>query len=398
MSEPSRFPGPGSSGASLEQARFDAGPAILSSSDALAAVPPAGAAGALASSFSALAHLPLIDSLGRVHRSLRISVTDRCNIRCQYCMPEIASFLPSDRLLSFAQITRFVELVTLLGIREVRITGGEPLMRPKLAELLRSLTAIDRLDGIALTTNGMMLADQLPELVQAGLRRVNISLDTLNEETFRRLSRREGLNRVLAGIDAAVREPRLTVRLNALVMREVNWDEVLDLVDFARERSLTLRFIEFMPLDAERAWNRQQMVSGDEMRSRLSARYGALLPLERRDPSQPSTDYTFSDGLGAVGFIDSVSKPFCSSCDRLRLTADGKLRNCLFGQEEWDVRPLLSEDRLAAGAGASESASALQASEILAVVRACIAAKRAAHGIDASGFLPPERAMFQIGG
>lgn len=365
-----------------------AGANSVGASSEQTAAEPVSARSARAEDFAAAARplpqLPLVDRFGRVHRSLRVSVTDRCNIRCQYCMPEVASFLPSDRLLSFPQIARFVALATTLGIDEVRITGGEPLMRPNLAELVRSLSAIRELDDIALTTNGMLLADQLSELVEAGLRRVNISLDTLSEDVFRRLARREGLDRVLSGIDAAVREPRVTVRLNALVMRDVNWPEVLDLVEFARERSLMLRFIEFMPLDAERAWNRQQMISGDEMRSRLTARYGPLVPLQRRDPSQPSTDYTFADGIGAVGFIDSVSKPFCSACDRLRLTADGKLRNCLFGQEEWDVRGLLSEE--------------LPASEIIAVVRACIAAKRAAHGIDAGDFSPPERAMFQIGG
>lgn len=323
--------------------------------------------------------LPLVDRFGRVHRSLRISVTDRCNIRCQYCMPEVANFLSSSRLLTFEQIARFVTAVVPLGIREVRITGGEPLMRPGLAELFKMLSSIDQLANIALTTNGMLLAEQLDGLVNAGLRRINISLDTLNEEVFRRLSRREGLDKVLDGIDAAAKDSRVQVRLNALVMRDINLGEVLDLVQFARERRLPLRFIEFMPLDAERAWNRAQMVSGKEMRDLITSRFGPLTPLDRVDASQPSIDYGFADDKGVVGFIDSVSQPFCSGCDRLRLTADGKIRNCLFGQEEWDIRQLSSE-------------------EIPTIVRDCLSAKKAAHGIDEQNFSPPERAMFQIGG
>jgi GTP 3',8-cyclase len=344
-----------------------------------------------------LSPLPLVDGFGRVHRSLRISVTDRCNIRCQYCMPEVASFLPTNQLLTFEEIAQFVQIAATFGIRDVRITGGEPLMRPNLEQLLNKLRDIPNIGALALTTNGMLLADQLGGLVAAGLRRVNISLDTLNEQVFRKLSRRAGLDRVLAGIEAAASDPRLEVRLNALVMREVNYDGVLELIDFARQRDLPIRFIEFMPLDAERAWNRTQMVSGDEMRGRLSGRFGALVPLERIDPSQPSTDYTFADGRGIVGFIDSVSKPFCGGCDRLRLTAEGKLRNCLFGRDEWDVRELLRADGDRDGCSrATHPADREQAVE--SMLRACLSAKRAAHGIDAADFAPPERAMFQIGG
>jgi len=308
-------------------------------------------------------------------------------------MPEVASFLPSGQLLSFDEISEVVRVMVGLGIRDVRITGGEPLMRPQLAQLIQSLRSISELGPLALTTNGMMLAEQLDGLVAAGLRRVNVSLDTLSEEVFRRLSRRDGLDRVLTGIDAAARDARLEVRLNALVMREINWDEVLDLVAFARERELVIRFIEFMPLDAERAWNRTQMVSGQEMRDRIEARFGILIPLARHDSSQPSTDYAFHDARGGVGFIDSVSTPFCGTCDRLRLTADGKLRNCLFGGEEWDVRSLLR------GQTNEVPGSESEAREVLVkTIRECLAAKRAAHGIDSPDFRPPQRAMFQIGG
>lgn len=327
--------------------------------------------------------LPLIDTFGRVHRSLRISVTDRCNIRCQYCMPEVAQFMNSERLLSFEEIEAFARISATLGIRKLRITGGEPLMRPQLPELLRLLCKIDGIEDIALTTNGMLLAEQLDSLVSSGLKRVNISLDTLSETTFQRLTRRQGVDRVIEGIQAALSRPDLVVRLNALVMRDVNMQDVLPLVEFARQHHVTLRFIEFMPLDAERSWNRQEMVSGADMRSVIESNFGQLVKCDAKDPAQPATDYTFVDGRGVLGFIDSVTQPFCSGCDRVRLTADGKLRNCLFSREEWDVRPLLRLNRT---------------EELEAAIRECITAKRAAHGIDAAGFTPPDRAMFQIGG
>ncbi len=291
-----------------------------------------------------LKKLPLVDRFDRVHRSLRLSVTDRCNIRCQYCMPELASFLPHQHLLSFDEIESFVRTVATLGIHEVRITGGEPLMRPNLASLIKRLASISTLTDIALTTNGMLLSEQLSDLVAAGLKRINISLDTLSDEIFRRLSRRDGLEQVLAGIDAAAGHPQVTVRLNALVMRDINLCEVVELVEFATERGLPMRFIEFMPLDAERAWSRKQMVTGQELRELLSRRFGALTAVPRTDPSQPSVDFQLGKSGGVVGFIDSVSQPFCSSCDRLRLTADGKLRNCLFSQREWEIRPFLSAE------------------------------------------------------
>lgn len=327
--------------------------------------------------------LPLIDSFGRVHRSLRISVTDRCNIRCQYCMPEVAQFMQPDRLLTFEEMAAFVEVVATLGIRKLRITGGEPLMRPELPNLLGLLSQVNGIEDIALTTNGMLLAEQIDELVAAGLKRVNISLDTLSESTFHQLSRRHGIDKVIAGIDAAHAQSGLTVRLNALVMRDINFADVLPLVHFARERNVAIRFIEFMPLDAERAWSREQMVSGDEMRRVIEATFGQLVKRGETDPSQPATDFTFADHRGVVGFIDSVSRPFCSGCDRLRLTADGKLRNCLFSREEWDVRSAIRD-------GSGEA--------LVSIVRQCLVAKRAAHGIDAVDFVPPERAMFQIGG
>ena len=229
----------------------------------------------------------------------------------------------------------------------------------------------------------MLLADQLPSLMSAGLQRVNISLDTLSEATFQRLSRREGLHRVLEGVAAAVAMPDLKVKLNALVLRDVNLSDVFELVQFAKDRDIPLRFIEFMPLDGQRSWTRDRMVSGRELRDLLSQRFGPLVSLPGVDPSQPSSDYEFVNG-GRVGFIDSVTKPFCGSCDRLRLTADGRVRNCLFGREEWDVAELLRAQHAA--------------QDIQRVVRSAVAAKYASHGIADPDFQPPERAMYQIGG
>ncbi len=344
--------------------------------------------GVVANAASPQSALPLVDRFARVHRSLRISVTDVCNIRCQYCMPaEGASFLPQNRLLSFEHIERFVQLVTQLGIRKIRITGGEPLMRPNLAELIGRLASIPAVEDLALTTNGMLLASQLPDLVSSGLKRINISLDTLNEKTFKLIARREGLSKVLEGISATREFPELRVRLNALILRELNFDDVIPLVNFAREQHLPLRFIEFMPLDAERAWQESRVVTGTELRRLLEEEFGKLVPLPVSDPSQPATDYQFEDGKGTVGFIDSVTQPFCRACDRLRLTAEGRLRNCLFSHQEWDVAALLNDPSLAE-----------DNQPLLDLVRDCVAQKRAAHGINDSGFQQPERAMYRIGG
>lgn len=328
----------------------------------------------------------LVDRYGRVHRSLRISVTDACNIRCSYCMPEEgAKFLPKSQLLSFDKIERFTRCVVNLGIRSVRLTGGEPLLRPRLHELVGRLSAIQGIDDIAMTSNGMLLAEQLPQLVDAGLSRVNISLDTLSAATFKRLARREGLDRVMQGIQAASAMNGLDVKLNALILRDVNLSDVLDLVSFASEQALPLRFIEFMPLDAERAWSGSRMVSGEELRELIATRFGPLERVPSDDPSRPSMDYRFASGrAGMLGFIDSVSTPFCGRCDRIRLTAEGKIRNCLFGQQEWDIGKILDEQ---------EDDTAL-----IAALMDCVSAKHPAHGIAEPGFEPPQRAMYQIGG
>jgi cyclic pyranopterin phosphate synthase len=327
---------------------------------------------------------PLVDSFGRVHSSLRISVTDACNIRCRYCMPEMVNgFLPSHRLMTFDEIEQIVRVLSRAGIRKVRLTGGEPLMRSGLDQLIGQLASIETLEQIAMTTNGMLLPPIVESLANAGLTHINISLDTLREEAFHAMSRREGIDQVIAGIDAAMRTP-LHIRLNALILRGINLSDCVPLVEFARRRGIFIRFIEFMPLDADRQWSRDQVVSGEEVRSLVEDHFGSLVPLGRNDPAQPSDDYGFEDGRGGVGFIDPVSKPFCGNCNRLRLTADGKLRNCLFGRDEWDVRKAIAD-------GATDD-------RLYSIAAACVQSKYASHGISTSTFQPPDRAMYQIGG
>ena len=327
---------------------------------------------------------PLVDSFGRVHESLRISVTDACNIRCRYCMPEtVLGFLPQNRLLKYESIARIVSVFARAGVHKIRLTGGEPLMRPNLEKLIEQLNVIPGLRQIAMTTNAMLLADKITSLEKAGLTHVNISLDTLRESAFKEISRRDGLDQVLSGIDAAV-SSSLKVRLNALVLREINLQDCVPLVEFARQRNLFIRFIEFMPLDADRQWSQDQVVDGNELRLHLETHFGPLTPIDRFDPAQPATDFGFADGRGGVGFIDPVSQPFCKSCNRIRLTADGKLRNCLFGREEWDLK------------GACETGASDQV--IYDIAASCIKSKYASHGISSSNFKQPERAMYQIGG
>lgn len=328
---------------------------------------------------------PLIDTFGRVHTNLRISVTDRCNIRCFYCMPnETVQFKPRKQLLTFEEIARFTRITASLGVDKVRLTGGEPLVRAELPKLVELLRATPGIEEIALTTNGMLLADQAEALKRAGLDRLNISLDSLDKDTFERISRREGLDRVLEGIFAAQRAGFERTRLNAIAIRGITEAEVLPLGRFAREHGMELRFIEFMPLDAEGNWETDQVLDGEEIRRMLESEFGPLEPVERPDPSQPAVDFRFADGSGRIGLIKPVSEPFCETCNRLRLTAEGKVRNCLFSHEEWDALALLR------GGGTDE--------QIVELLRTSITAKKTGHGIDSPDFVRPERAMYQIGG
>lgn len=328
---------------------------------------------------------PLIDTFGRRHNSLRISVTDRCNIRCFYCMPdENIRFRPRSELLTFEEIERFVQVVAQAGVDKLRLTGGEPLVRSELHRLVRRLAAIEGIRDLALTTNGLLLAEQAEALREAGLKRVNISLDALDEATFQRIARRPGLDRVLEGIAAARRVGFEQIRLNTVAIRGITEPELVPLAQFAREHDFELRFIEFMPLDAENNWQNASVLTGDEIRSHLERAIGQLVPAPRPDPSQPAVDFRFADGRGAIGFINPVSSPFCGDCNRLRLTAEGRVRNCLFSTVEWDARRLLRSG------GKDE--------ELLQLVRDCVLAKKPGHGIDSHDFVKPERAMYQIGG
>lgn len=334
--------------------------------------------------------MPLIDSFGRVHTSLRLSVTDRCNIRCVYCMPAGAvQFLPRSQILTFEEIERFVAVVAGMGVDRLRLTGGEPLVRSQLPRLIDKLAQLPGVREIALTTNGLLLADQAADLRAAGLRRINISLDSLSEEGFRKISRRDGLDHVLRGIAAAQDVGFEKIRLNAIALRGVTEAEAVPLARFARDRGLELRFIEYMPLDADGGWRREDVLSGEALREIIERDLGGLVPAERDDPSQPAVDYDFADrsfdeGGGRIGFINPVTQPFCGSCNRLRLTAEGQIRNCLFSTAEWDARAVLRSG------GRDE--------QLAELIRDAVAAKKPGHGIDDEGFLRPVRAMYQIGG
>jgi GTP 3',8-cyclase len=328
---------------------------------------------------------PLIDGYGRVHTNLRISITDRCNIRCFYCMPEeVMQFVPRAELLSYEEIERFVRVVARLGVNKIRLTGGEPLVRSDVPALVRRLAVVRGISDLALTTNGILLEDLAADLRAAGLHRLNISLDTLQEETFRKISRRRGLDRVLAGIVAAKQAGFQRIRLNAVSIRGMTEEDIVPLAEFARRHQLELRFIEYMPLDADGRWAMDQVLSGDQVRASIERDVGALEPVPIADPSQPATDYRYVDGGGRVGFINPVTHSFCGDCNRLRLTAEGQVRNCLFSTVEWDARAVLRD-------GGSDE-------DLAALVRASIAAKKAGHGIDTVDFIKPQRAMYQIGG
>lgn len=328
---------------------------------------------------------PIVDSFGRVHTNLRISVTDRCNIRCFYCMPDNdVQFKPREELLSFEEIARFARVASRLGVDRLRITGGEPLVREDLPTLIRRLGDIPGIRDIALTTNGILLDKYAESLKAAGLQRVNISLDTMHESTFRQIARRDGLDRVLDGIAAAQRVGFEKIRLNAIAIQGLTEPEIVPLAEFSRRRNLELRFIEFMPLDADGQWQSDQVLSGQRIRAILEAAFGDLVPVQRKDPSQPAIDYRFADQGGRIGFINPVTQPFCSDCNRLRLTSEGQVRNCLFSVEEWDARKLMRGDA--------------DDDQLAQLLLDSVAAKLAGHGINTDQFVKPQRAMYQIGG
>ena len=326
----------------------------------------------------------LVDRYGRVHTDLRVSLTDKCNLRCTYCMPaEGLEWLPSPDLLDDDEVVRVVDVaVRLLGITDVRLTGGEPMLRRGIVDLIRRLAELEPRPRLAMTTNGIGLARSADALAAAGLDRINVSLDTLRSDRFVALARRDRLADVLAGLDAAQRAGLTPVKVNAVLMRDVNDDEALDLLHFCMDQGLSMRFIEQMPLDAQHGWDRTRMVTADEIFERLTAAHD-LTPLDARG-SSPAELFLVDGGPHKVGVIASVTRPFCGACDRVRLTADGQIRNCLFAREESDLRGALR-----AGAGDAELATRF---------RAAIAGKRPGHGIDDPTFLQPDRPMSAIGG
>jgi cyclic pyranopterin phosphate synthase len=326
----------------------------------------------------------LRDSWGREIRSVRVSVTDKCNFRCRYCMPAGGlEWLERDELLSFEELERLVRVLAEMGVEEVRLTGGEPLVRRELPVLVGKLAALDGVRDLSLTTNGVLLDRFAGPLVAAGLRRLNVSLDSLSHVRFAEIARRDALDRVLAGLEEAERHPELRpIKVNCVAIRGFTEQEVPALAELARRRPYVVRFIEFMPLDADEAWRGDDVLSGGEIRALIEERW----PLEEipAKPSSTARRFRFADGAGEIGFVNPVSEPFCSSCDRIRLTADGQLRTCLFSRREWDLKtPLRS--------GVSDA-------ELAELVRHAVQHKELKHRINDAGFVRASRSMSQIGG
>lgn len=346
----------------------------------------------------------LVDSHGRTLRDLRISLTDRCNFRCLYCLPEteaaqnfyrghwahlpnpapiVQQWVEKSLILTFEELDRVVRLFVAQGIRKIRLTGGEPLLRHGLEDLVARIAKIPGVEDLAMTTNGFLFAQKARALREAGLRRVSFSLDSLDRTNFKKITGRDGLNELLEGIRLAQELGFNPVKVNAVVIREINDHEIEALVEFARERNLSFRFIEFMPLDSARAWQKEMVMSGAEILKRIRSRFD-LLPIAPENPSSTSKRWGFADGRGEIGVIAPVSEPFCGHCNRIRLTADGKVRTCLFSVTEHDLRSRLRN-------GASDEA-------ITEWLREIAWQKEARHHIGEPEFVPPPRSMSCIGG
>jgi cyclic pyranopterin phosphate synthase len=327
---------------------------------------------------------PLVDGHGRPIGDVRISVTDRCNFRCQYCMPaEGLPWLERTELLSYEEIERVARLLAGMGVHSVRLTGGEPLVRRGLSQLIERLSTIKEISDISLTTNGYLLGRQVDDLVAAGLRRINVSLDALAADRFFQLTRRNSLAQVLEGLEAAQRHPELRpIKVNVVALKDFTEAEVIRFVEFAREKLFEVRFIEFMPLDADQAWDHSRVLPNAEIRAMIDA----VFPLEAEPRGRSATARTwrFADGCGRIGFISPVSEPFCDDCNRIRLTAEGMLRTCLFSLHETDLRALLR--------GGAEDA------ELEDAIRAAVWRKELKHRINDPGFRQPARSMSRIGG
>ena len=346
----------------------------------------------------------LVDAQGRVLRDLRVSITDRCNLRCLYCLPEseaaqnfyrghwahlpnstpiVQQWVPKAHLLTYEEVERIVRLAVRLGIQKIRLTGGEPLLRRDVEKLVARIAGIPGLCDLALTSNGTFFRQKAAALRDAGLRRISFSLDSLSADNFRKITGRSGLEEVLASIDLARELGLHPVKVNAVVIRGLNDHELESLAEFARDRDISLRFIEFMPLDSARAWLKELVVTGREVIGRLQARFD-LRPIQSDNPSSTARRWAFADGRGEIGIIAPVSEPFCGHCNRIRLTADGKIRTCLFSVTEHDLRSLLR-------GGASDEAMAEWLKRV-------VWQKEPRHHIGEPEFVPPPRSMSCIGG
>jgi cyclic pyranopterin phosphate synthase len=327
---------------------------------------------------------PLFDGHGRSISDLRVSVTDRCNFRCQYCMPaDGLPWLERSEILSFEEIERLVRVMAEMGVSDLRLTGGEPLVRREFPRLVSMLARVPGVDDLSLTTNGYLLERDAAALVEAGISRVNVSIDSLQRDRFFQVTRRDSLPQVLAGLEAIARHPEVRpVKVNAVALRDFTEEEALPFAEFARSTSFQVRFIEFMPLDGDGAWSADQVLSGDELREIIHR----VHPLEEvpREPHATARVFRFADGRGEIGFINPVSEPFCADCNRIRLTADGKLRTCLFSLHETDLREPLRT-------GASED-------DLETIIRDAVWRKELKHRVGEPGFRQPARTMSAIGG
>jgi GTP 3',8-cyclase len=326
----------------------------------------------------------LTDTQGRVLRDLRISVTDRCNLRCVYCMPlEGVAWLPRTDVLTYEEIVRVARVALGLGVTGIRLTGGEPTVRAGLEVLVRALRDLDPALDLSLTTNGLKLPALAGALRQAGLTRINVSLDTLDRARFEQIARRDRLPEVLAGLEAAKHAGFSPIKINAVLMRGFNEDEAVPLARWAREQGFELRFVEWMPLDSQRSWSTERLVPAAEILAALQREF-PLDPVAGDDPSAPAELYRYRDGNGTVGIIASVTRPFCTRCDRIRLTADGQIRTCLFAHEEHDLRGAMRR-------GASDE-------ELARLLQAAAWRKEPGHLINQPEFQQPARGMSRIGG
>ena len=332
--------------------------------------------------------MSLIDSFGRVHRDLRVSLTDRCSLRCTYCMPfNFDKWLPTESLLTANELVNVIDIAVSQGVSEVRLTGGEPLLRPDIVEIVSRINSLEKAPELSMTTNGVALAKVAKALAEAGLRRINISLDTLDWERFKRLTFRDRYDDVIEGIAAARSAGLAPIKINTVLMRGINDDEALPLLKWALSENLNLRFIEQMPLDAGDAWTRENLITADEIFQQLNSEF-ELTPVSDRG-SSPAEEFYINGGPATVGIIGSVTRSFCANCDRLRLTSDGQLRNCLFSIEETDLRSILRNGRMS---------DAEKRQDIVKAFGLSVKAKLPGHGINNPDFVKPVRPMSAIGG